>query len=140
VVDSSITALKAFDFASDLAKQLITLSTGILALTITFTKEFVKDFSTARPRLLLVTWLLYLFAILMGIATLMSLTGSLTISANSPAELPTFRPGVFLFSALQILAFLAGTISLITYAWTAMRRSSPSLQVKPMQSVSHDEL
>ena len=92
-----------------------------------------------RDRLLLGS-VVDVLPILMGIATLMSLTGSLTISANSPAELPTFRPGVFLFSALQILAFLAGTISLITYAWTAMRRSSPSLQVKPMQSVSHDEL
>jgi hypothetical protein len=32
----------AFEFASDLAKQLITLATGILALTITFTKDLVK--------------------------------------------------------------------------------------------------
>ena len=122
--DSLTAALKAFDFASDLAKQLITLSTGILALTITFTKEFVKDFEVVRPRLLLVTWVSYLLAILMGIATLMSLTGSLANPTPSTPGIPEFLPGVFLFAGAQILAFLAGTISLISYAWSAMRSST----------------
>jgi hypothetical protein len=33
---------KAFDFAADLAKQLITLATGLIALTITFSKDFIQ--------------------------------------------------------------------------------------------------
>lgn len=36
-------SLAGFQSANDLAKQLITLATGILALSITFTKDILKD-------------------------------------------------------------------------------------------------
>jgi hypothetical protein len=66
-----------FEFAKALGEQLITLSTGILALSITFTKDLV---SRVPPRAALVlgfSWLLYVASILCGLDHLMALTGQL---------------------------------------------------------------
>jgi hypothetical protein len=40
---------KAFDFSADLTKQLITLATAIITLTITFSKDFLRQ-PNAAPK------------------------------------------------------------------------------------------
>jgi len=63
---------KAFDFASDLTKQLITLSTAIVTITLLLSKDFVG------PRLLAVAaWTFYLLSTVCGLWALMALTGTL---------------------------------------------------------------
>jgi hypothetical protein len=63
---------KAFDFAADLTKQLITLSTGIVTITLLLSKDFVG------PRLLaLAAWSFYLLSTVFGLWVLMALTGTL---------------------------------------------------------------
>ena len=57
----------AFEFTSDLSKQLITLSTGILALTITFTRQLVEDPSRRLVRVLKFGWASYFLSIIFGI-------------------------------------------------------------------------
>ena len=47
-MDPSV-SLKAFEFAKDLTTQLITLATGTIALTITFSKDFLRS-NAPRPR------------------------------------------------------------------------------------------
>ncbi len=47
---------KAFDFAAESTKLLITLSTGMIALTITFPKEFIADLRGAWMVLLGIAW------------------------------------------------------------------------------------
>lgn len=71
---------KAFDFAADLTKQLITLSTSIVTLTFLFSKDLME------PRWLpVVIWILFLLSTMFGLWTLMGLTGTL-------APVPQARP------------------------------------------------
>jgi hypothetical protein len=107
---------KAFDFAADVAKQFITLSTGILALTITFAKDIGGGPSQGAPLLLGLSWVLYLVSILGGVWTLMALTGEL--EPVGAAESPSIRRGNVIVPALiQIATFSGATGLVITYAF-----------------------
>lgn len=68
---------KAFDFAADLTKQLITLSTAIITLTVTFSKDIVGGVNHSLLYLLIGTWATYILSILLGLSTLGALTGNL---------------------------------------------------------------
>lgn len=68
---------KAFDFAADTTKQLITLATGIIALTITFSKDIIGASELSNSALIFWSWGLFIFSIFCGIWTLMALTGNL---------------------------------------------------------------
>ena len=77
--DVSISARtgKAFDFYSDATKQLITLSTGIIALMIAFSKDVLGSMPGKARYVLLAALIMYLLSILCGLYTLLSLTGEL---------------------------------------------------------------
>lgn len=68
---------KAFDYAQDSAKQMLTLSVGILALTITFFKEFAGGGSAGSKTLLAVSWVFFLASIIAGILHLYALVGEI---------------------------------------------------------------
>jgi ketosteroid isomerase-like protein len=68
---------KAFDFAADSTKQLITLSTAILTLTITFGKDVLQKVDSGTKQNLTYSWVVYLLSIFFGILTLLALTGTL---------------------------------------------------------------
>ena len=68
---------KAFDFAADLTKQLITLSTAIITLTVTFSKDIIGRIDSSNRYLLLLSWIVFIISILLGLLTLMALTGNL---------------------------------------------------------------
>lgn len=68
---------KAFDFAADLTKQLITLSTAIITLSVTFSKDIVGGVDDSLVYLLIGTWAVYIVSIFLGLATLGALTGNL---------------------------------------------------------------
>lgn len=66
--------------ASDLVKQVITLSTGIIALTITFLESIIQpvaDGARTVPWSLIVAWVLFVCTVILGMATLGTITGSL---------------------------------------------------------------
>ncbi|UOB18476.1 hypothetical protein [Abyssalbus ytuae] len=67
---------KAFDFAADTIKQLITLSTAIIALTITFSNDIVGA-NISNSSSIYWAWGLFLASVIFGIWTLMALTGTL---------------------------------------------------------------
>lgn len=118
----------AFDLAGDLAKQLITLSTAVLTLSITFTKDIVKEPSKGPLHLLKLSWLVYLLSICCGIWTMMALTGTL-MPRNSPATGPalTFGSNVRIPAGLQILAFIVATVLIIIYGVKVLsRETTPS--------------
>jgi hypothetical protein len=91
---------KAFDFAADLTKQLITLSTSIVTVSLLFGGHFPK-----QSRLAPSAWVFYLVSSILGLWTLMALTGIL-----APVKVPpkSFDLGfnVRLPSALQVIAFM----------------------------------
>jgi hypothetical protein len=108
-----------FDFAREIATQLIALSVGFLALTITFTKELVKTPLTAGSRRLLRgSWGLHVVSVCSGIWSLLALTGTLMpLSSNAkPLEGLTFGWNVRLPAMLQIASFVLGTIAMVIYA------------------------
>jgi hypothetical protein len=74
---TSIEGLKA---AADIAKQIIALSTGSVAFTITFLDKFQvrgKDQFATIPLALYVSWVLFGATILFALFHLMGITGSL---------------------------------------------------------------
>ena len=72
----SVDGLKS---AADTTKQIITLSTGIIALTVTFAKEFkVGAGLLTVPLSLQFSWIAFFLSILFAVLTLMAVTGSLS--------------------------------------------------------------
>lgn len=106
----------AFDFARDTTKQLLTLSTGIIALTITFSKHFVQPMpeEADAKKFLVYAWCVYLSSILFGIWTMMALTG--TLEAKDPSVHVSIRgKNVIIPSILQIATFSIGTILTVIF-------------------------
>ncbi len=60
---------KAFDFAQESTKQILTMSTAILTLTITFQKDIVGAAATGNRWALTSAWICFLFSILCGLST-----------------------------------------------------------------------
>ena len=103
---------KAFDFAQDATKQLIALSTGVIALTISFLKDVVKEAPPASQKYIQIAWVLYLISVVFGIATLLSLTGNL--GKQESAAKTIYALDTRIASALQIVTFLAAlTLTLV---------------------------
>lgn len=111
-MSQSVEGLKA---AADTTKQIITLSTGIMALTITFAKEFkVGSGSLSVPLSLQFSWLAFFLAIFFAVVTLMALTGSLSQIDRSNSVAVQRRlancnaSNIRLPAVAMILFFLAG--------------------------------
>lgn len=110
-------SLAGFQSANDLAKQLITLATGILALSITFTKDILKDRVRVVTWPLKSAWIAYLLSVCFGIWTMMALTGMTFEVTKHPEDYKSVSYGtsISIPSSLQILAFVLGTLFLIVY-------------------------
>ena len=67
---------KAFAFAQDAVKQVVTLSTGVIVLTVTFLKDVLPKGTDTT--LLEWSWGLYLLSIFFGLFALLAMTGTLT--------------------------------------------------------------
>jgi hypothetical protein len=104
----------AFTFAKELALQLITLSTGLLALTVTFTKEILKTVTKRNKSVLRIASIILFLSILCGVWTLMALTGTLMpvtpVAHGTPYQ---FGPNVRWPAAAQVILFCIGTILLV---------------------------
>jgi hypothetical protein len=100
---------KAFDFSQDSAKQLITLSTAVLALTITFFKDFAASADSYSKSLMAVSWLFYLISIVSGALHLYSLTAEL--DPDDASRVPTIYGGTARATAgVQQIAFIGGLV------------------------------
>jgi hypothetical protein len=97
---------ESFAFARDTTKQLLTLSTAILTLTVTFQADIVADQSAATIDLLTAAWIAYLVSIVFGLATLMMLTGTLAATADD-ASINTLQ--IRVPAILQAITFLIAT-------------------------------
>lgn len=103
---------KAFDFSQDSAKQLITLSTGVLALTITFYKDFAPQAGHGSKTLMTFGWLAFLLSILCGVVHLFALTGAL--APKTGGELKLHWPiADFSLGGQQILFVIALVLTVV---------------------------
>jgi hypothetical protein len=114
-------AKKAIDAASDLAKQLITLATGVIAITISFAKDIFAGRAAGNGPLM-AAWCSYLLSIVAGVWGLMAITG--TIDPARPAATkekgdatPILGANVRIPAAVQLIAFVVAT-GLV--AWTGI--------------------
>ena len=117
--------VKSVDLIADLTKQLITLSTGIVTITLLFSKDIFG------PRQIAVwAWTFYLFSTVFGLWALMALTGSLVgepTAAPADVDFPIKR-NVRIPSGLQILSFGVAIIFTIIYVFRAFAGPTPPAQ------------
>lgn len=107
---------KAFTFAQDLIKQVISLSSGIIALTITFFKDFVGNSAPHHAKMLLaVSWLFYIGSVFFGIWALMALTGSLGDGKTSIKDTNMRLPAKIHFGC-----FIVGLGITVAAGWQAL--------------------
>lgn len=136
---------KAFDFYADWTKQLITLSTAIIALMVTFSKDIIGGTSGNYVYLLLATWIFYFLSIIFGVLTLQALNGNLDPrperkkdADGNEVELPVEpiltvnSDNIRSTSLLQIGAFVLALLLTCVYGFvTASLPADKSVQ-KPM--------
>ncbi len=76
-------AKQAFTSANDWAKQILTLSTGIVTLTVAFADKIFGDLSDGERWTLWISWGLYVGSIIGGVCLLSTLTGTLARTTNA---------------------------------------------------------
>lgn len=110
-----------FTFAKEVASNLITLSTGLLTLSITFARDVIKSIPKGREHLLKAAWGVHILAICFGVWTLMALTGNL-MPVNPSDRSYGFAENVRVPASAQVAAFVLGTILLATVYWGKHRQ------------------
>ena len=110
----------AFQFASDVAKQLITISTALIAFSVTFTKELLQK--GAPKQYLFIALATHLLSIVGGVWTLLALTGTLMPAGGyTQANAATFDSNIRIAAAFQIALFLMGCGALVVHGVAAIR-------------------
>ncbi|HET7444218.1 MAG TPA: hypothetical protein VFJ57_06135 [Solirubrobacterales bacterium] len=114
----------AYNYAQEACKQVITLSTAVFALTLTFAEKFAQP--GACTTLLEIGWAFYLASILFGIGVLMNLTGNV---AEPPVEEDAegqdcaadsiFAWGIRAVAILQFGSFFLALLLTLLYGTTA---------------------
>jgi hypothetical protein len=107
---------KAIGLVGDLIKHLITLSTGILALTITVWKDFANQQAANAKIWAVYAWIAFAISVVVGTWAMMALTGSVSRAANSGAtSVDVYSSNIRVPVFLQILSFLVGLGLAITF-------------------------
>jgi len=105
--------------AADLTKQVITLSTGIVALTMTFAEKLGKqvDSTICIPVTLKISWACLALALLFSVWTLMGITGTL-VALDEGRDPNPERSNIKLPSLLMMATFALGLgLVFITGFW-----------------------
>jgi hypothetical protein len=124
-----------FDSASDLAKQLIAVSTGVLGLSITFLKDVVKVTPGVSFGPLRWCWFLYLTSIVCGFWTLMAVTGSIGLLLQNKDSTPVID-NIKIPAGAQIILFIAATICLVLYGLGAIKKLAEQPKPPPKRKGS----
>ena len=109
----------AFASAADWSKQLVTLSTGIVTLTVSFSDKLFANPSTTEKTLLWASWVAHLIAILAGVMVLGSLTGALAAS-GVPDQTQVNNSAIKLFARTQLATFGAGVVLIVAFGFVSL--------------------
>jgi hypothetical protein len=115
---------KAFDFAADVTKQLITVASAIVTLSAVFSKD--TPLQARGPAYH--AWLAFLGSILLGFCALMCMTGELQPKTSKTTGLGNdkasiWRGNIVFFSITQILTFLFAIFLTAKFGQIAMENS-----------------
>jgi len=113
-------ARASFDFAQESTKQMITLATGIIALTITFQKDFLSSSSIPADAKILapLSWLFFLLSVIAGLWTLLALAGSL--DHRNQGQPSIYGKNIIIPSIIEILCFVTGLGLTVWYGYLAL--------------------
>lgn len=113
-------AKASFDFAQESTKQIITLATGIIALTITFQKDFLSSSSIPAEAKFYapLSWLFFLLSVIFGLWTLLALAG--TLDPRSPGQPSIYGKNIIIPSIIEILCFVIGLGLTVWYGYLAL--------------------
>jgi hypothetical protein len=103
-----------FAFAQDLTKQLLTLASGIIALTITFLKDVAAENGGAAQGWIQAAWVAYLISISFGVLTLMSLTDNIAKDKSIHEKETRIVAGV------QIVSFAIALLLTVIFGFEAL--------------------
>jgi len=108
---------KSFDYANDSIKLIISLATGVLALTVTFLKDVVGQKTIHSKGLLISSWFLLLLTILFGIWTNLAITGTLNeMGRNIGSKKTIMNSNIRIPSGLTLLSFIGGIFLIIVFS------------------------
>jgi hypothetical protein len=116
----------AFTAVADLTKQLLTITAGILTITVTFSKDLVTRLPDGDRWTLTTGWLLLVAAAAFGIWTLMALAGSLAHDLDGSASLSPYRANVLIPATLMIITFLAALVLIAVAGWIVLDQVTPT--------------
>ena len=104
----------AFQYAADVTKQIIAISTAILILTITFIKDILHpELVSCLRYLIVVAWFFYFLTIVFGVLALAALTGTLQPKTDTKKDPTIWERSIVFFTKLQIFSFLIATLSIV---------------------------
>lgn len=103
-------AVEGLKAALSLTGQIVTLSSGLIGLTVTFVKEFRPPGAgpLAAPGILQLSWLAFALSVCFGIWTQMAITGTLNQVDSGSTETNPSRSNIRTPAALMLLAFAVG--------------------------------
>jgi membrane-anchored glycerophosphoryl diester phosphodiesterase (GDPDase) len=117
-----IEGLKA---VADLAKQIITLDTAIIGVTVTFADKFQKTIGgksvTIAPSQLGAAWIAYVLSVLFAVFTLMAVAGSMNEIDTTRAETNSNRLNTKLWGGLMLASFLIALAFTAAAGWQAIK-------------------
>ena len=111
----------AFQFAKEVSTQLITISSALIGLSVTF----IKDFGPSGKSWLRASWLLYIVSIVFGVIALMALTGTIESLVASSTPFKSFSNSTRWAAGTQILSFVLGTGCLVIFGWRHSLKKIP---------------
>ena len=118
---SGVEGLKA---AGTLASQIVTLSSALIGLTVTFVDKFspVPSSTAEIPGALMIAWLSLLVCVFCGLWTGFAVTGSLNeIDSGVPESNPK-RWNVKIPTFLMQMALLVGVAAMVVAGWGIVQR------------------
>jgi hypothetical protein len=122
---------KAFDFSADSSKQLITVSVGIIAFTITFSKDFIGNVGSGSKVLALIAWVFYFISVFFGLVTLNALTGQLEPGDESPSQPSIWAKAVNKPMGIQWATFMGGLLMTLIFGFVSLlSKSTPNPDYK----------
>lgn len=110
---------KPFDYVQEATKQLLTLSTAVVTITVSFLKDVVSNAPCDAQIALYIAWGLFAVSILGGVAVLYNLAGHVGKAADTGSKgIEVF--GIRLFSAVQLIAFFFAFVGVVYFGARAL--------------------
>lgn len=112
---TSVDRYKQIDYAKDASTQVITLASAILAVSLTFSKNWAEAANAQERVLLQWSWLTLLVSVLAGVWTLSAIAG-IAFLGRGDLRSPSLRVPWL----IQIVMFLVGLVLLVVFGWSVI--------------------